>query len=193
MPRCRFPVDPVSRLLALATLTCGALAGCGGDDGGDDALRDQAAHAQDAILDLALLRFERATCVRSRDLHCGMDIQVGALAQRFALASSVVIAMSPTVTRPFRFTGRLVVIIGFFATIALSLSTLVGTIGALAVGAAAAALVHLVIGSPGGRPRRADEARGEAGGSEEADHARRPRPHDPRRGREARPEGNRRG
>jgi hypothetical protein len=73
-------------------------------------------------------------------------------AVRLVAATAVIVAASPAVTRPFRFFGRIVLGLGFFASLGLGAATVVGSIGGLAAGAVAAAAVHLVTGSPGGRP-----------------------------------------
>ena len=71
---------------------------------------------------------------------------------RLVVASAVAVSVAPALSRPFRFFGRLVLAVGFLATVVLSLTTLVGAVGGLAVGSAAAVTMHLLSGSPGGRP-----------------------------------------
>ena len=71
---------------------------------------------------------------------------------RLVASTAVLVAASPALSRPFRFFGRVVLGLGFFASLGLGAATVVGSIGGLAAGAAAAAAVHLVTGSPGGRP-----------------------------------------
>jgi uncharacterized protein (TIRG00374 family) len=73
-------------------------------------------------------------------------------AVRLVAATAVLVVASSAVTRPFRFFGRIVLGLGFFAGLGLGAATVPGSIGGLAAGAAAAAAVHLVTGSPGGRP-----------------------------------------
>ena len=75
---------------------------------------------------------------------------------RLVSASAVLVVMSPAITRPYRFFGRVVLAFGFLASVGLGVATLVGSIGGLAAGAAAAAAAHLVFGSPGGRPTDAE-------------------------------------
>ena len=75
---------------------------------------------------------------------------------RLVSASAVLVVMSPAITRPYRFFGRLVLALGFLASVGLGVATLVGSIGGLAAGAAAAAAAHLVFGSPGGRPTESE-------------------------------------
>jgi uncharacterized membrane protein YbhN (UPF0104 family) len=73
-------------------------------------------------------------------------------AVRLVAATAVLVAASPAVTRPFRFFGRIVLGLGFLAGLGLGAATVAGSIGGLAVGVVAAGFVHLVTGSPGGRP-----------------------------------------
>ena len=75
-------------------------------------------------------------------------VYVGA---RLALAGGVVVTASPHLARPLRFVGRGVVTLGALAGIALGVTLPVGVLGAFLVGFLAASLVHLVLGSPGGR------------------------------------------
>ncbi|MGB7964280.1 MAG: hypothetical protein WCF12_15155, partial [Propionicimonas sp.] len=72
-------------------------------------------------------------------------------AVRLAVATAVIVTAAPHVTRPFRLAGRVVVALGALATLALQLSHLAGVVAGLAVGFASAAVVHLVLGSPGGQ------------------------------------------
>jgi uncharacterized protein (TIRG00374 family) len=73
------------------------------------------------------------------------------LAVRLALATAVVVMASPHVSRPLRFVGRWVVVIGAIAGIALEITLPVGAIAGLLVGLGSAAIVHLLLGSPEGR------------------------------------------
>ena len=75
-------------------------------------------------------------------------------AVRLLTASAVLSTLSPAVSRPFRFFGRIVLLLGFLGTVGLGTSTVAGAAGGLAAGVTAAAVVHLVAGSPGGRPSR---------------------------------------
>jgi uncharacterized membrane protein YbhN (UPF0104 family) len=74
------------------------------------------------------------------------------LAVRLALATAVVVMASPYMGRPFRHTGRWVVGVGAAAGIALGTSLPIGMVAAFAVGFGSAAVVHLLFGSPAGRP-----------------------------------------
>ena len=73
------------------------------------------------------------------------------LAVRLALATAVVVMASPHVSRPLRFIGRWVVVIGAIAGIALEITLPVGAIAGLLIGLGSAAIVHLLLGSPQGR------------------------------------------
>jgi len=72
-------------------------------------------------------------------------------AMRVALAAAVVVAASPHVSRPLRRIGRIVVTSGAVASVAIGVALPSGVVAGFAVGIGAAALVHLVLGSPGGR------------------------------------------
>ena len=69
-----------------------------------------------------------------------------------ALIATVSVTSSPHLGRPARRTGRLLVAGSFLAAIALGGALPMGVIAAVAIGAAAATVVHLIFGSPGGRP-----------------------------------------
>ena len=72
-------------------------------------------------------------------------------AMRLAVAAAVIVAASPHLSRPLRNTGRLVVTLGALASIVLGIALPIGVIAGLGVGFAAASVVHLLLGSPGGR------------------------------------------
>jgi len=69
-----------------------------------------------------------------------------------ALVAAVLVTSSPHLGRPARRTGRLLVGGSLLAAIALGGTLPLGAIAAIAIGAAAATIVHLIFGSPGGRP-----------------------------------------
>ncbi len=73
-------------------------------------------------------------------------------AARIAVPGAALIAASPHLVRPARRLGRWLLAIGAFSTIALAISPLYGVIAGVLSAAAAAAAVHLVVGSSGGRP-----------------------------------------
>jgi uncharacterized membrane protein YbhN (UPF0104 family) len=74
------------------------------------------------------------------------------LAMRLAVATAIIITASPHVTRPLRWLGRVVIAMGAGAALVIGIALPLGVLAGLAVGLAAAALTHLVFGSPGGRP-----------------------------------------
>jgi uncharacterized membrane protein YbhN (UPF0104 family) len=76
-------------------------------------------------------------------------------AASLALVAAVLVTSSPHLGRPARRTGRLLVAGGFLAAIALGGTFPMGAIAAIAIGTAAGTLVHLLFGSPGGRPTTA--------------------------------------
>lgn len=73
------------------------------------------------------------------------------LAVRLAIATAVVVTASPHLVRPFKHVGRWVIAIGALAGITLGTTLPIGMIAGLLIGIGSAALVHLFVGSPGGR------------------------------------------
>jgi glycosyltransferase 2 family protein len=71
---------------------------------------------------------------------------------RLAIVAAVVSGAAPYVTRPTRRLGRLLVLVLALAAMYLGTSYPSGIVAAVFLGWGAAALVHLVFGSPGGRP-----------------------------------------
>lgn len=74
----------------------------------------------------------------------------------FALAIVVTSMASADLSRPYRYLCRWMIGIGALGTFALGASTPSGVIGTLFLGLGAAALVHLVFGSPAGLPTLSD-------------------------------------
>jgi uncharacterized membrane protein YbhN (UPF0104 family) len=72
-------------------------------------------------------------------------------AMRLAMATAVIVAASPHMSRPLRVFGRSIVGIGAIASIALGVALPIGIVTGVTAGLAAAAFVHLLLGSPGGR------------------------------------------
>lgn len=72
-------------------------------------------------------------------------------AVRVSLVIALVAVSSPHLARPYRRLGRLLVLFGTVASIALGIDLLVGAAAGVALGIAAAAAVHVAFGSPGGR------------------------------------------
>lgn len=91
----------------------------------------------------------------------GVDASVQALASaqpppvfpavRVALCAAVIVTASPHLTRPLRIVGRTVLVLGAASAVALGLAYASGVLAALAVALAAGSIVHLLLGSPGGR------------------------------------------
>jgi uncharacterized membrane protein YbhN (UPF0104 family) len=72
-------------------------------------------------------------------------------AARLAVATAVIVTASPHVTQPFRVVGRSILTLGTVAAVALQVAYPTGAVAGWGAGLAAAALVHLLLGSPGGQ------------------------------------------
>lgn len=72
-------------------------------------------------------------------------------AMRLALATAIIVTVSPHLVRPLRYVGRWIIFFGALAAVALGIALPIGVVAAFAVGVGVGALVHLVVGSPGGR------------------------------------------
>ena len=72
-------------------------------------------------------------------------------AMRLAIATAVLVVASPHLSRPLRIVGRIVMVVGAGASVALGIAEPIGVVAGLAAGMAAGALTHLSLGSPGGR------------------------------------------
>jgi uncharacterized membrane protein YbhN (UPF0104 family) len=73
-------------------------------------------------------------------------------ALRLALSVAILVTSSPHLGRPIRRIGRWLIVLASFSAVALGISTVLGVIAGLALGGGAAAIVHLLFGSPGGVP-----------------------------------------
>ena len=73
-------------------------------------------------------------------------------AARIAIPGAAIIAASPHLVRPARRFGRWMLVFGSFATISMQVSSLFGVLAGMLCAAAAAAIVHLIVGSSAGRP-----------------------------------------
>ncbi len=71
---------------------------------------------------------------------------------RLALLAAVVQTPNPHLTRPVRRTGSWMLVLAMFAGLVVGVANVSGVIGGLALGVAAAALVHVWFGSPAGLP-----------------------------------------
>ncbi|MEO1056980.1 MAG: lysylphosphatidylglycerol synthase transmembrane domain-containing protein [Actinomycetota bacterium] len=77
---------------------------------------------------------------------------------RLAVPGAVIITVSPHVVKPMRRLGRWVLGAAAIGALLLINTTAVGALGGLLVGAGAAAIVHLIVGSSAGRPNLGDVA-----------------------------------
>ena len=73
-------------------------------------------------------------------------------AARLAIPGAAIIAASPHLVRPARRLGRWLLAFGSFATITLEISPIFGVLAGMLCASAAAAIVHLLVGSSAGRP-----------------------------------------
>lgn len=74
------------------------------------------------------------------------------LAMRLAIITAVVVAASPHLTRPMRNIARGIIAVGAVGAVGLGVSFPIGVLAGFFVGLGAAALTHIVLGSPGGHP-----------------------------------------
>jgi len=73
-------------------------------------------------------------------------------ALRLAVSVAILVTSSPHLGRPIRRVGRWLIALASLSAVALGISTVLGVIAGLVLGAGAAAIVHLLFGSPGGVP-----------------------------------------
>jgi hypothetical protein len=73
-------------------------------------------------------------------------------AVRVATITAVIVASSPHLSRPLRMLGRVLIVVVATCTVGLGIAYPIGAFAALLFGVAAAAVVHLLLGSPAGRP-----------------------------------------
>jgi len=72
------------------------------------------------------------------------------VAVRVALATAVIVTASPHVSRPLRYWGRIVIVLGAVAAVGLGAAYPIGVVAGASIGVGAAALTHLILGSPQG-------------------------------------------
>ena len=72
------------------------------------------------------------------------------VAVRVAVATAIIVAASPHVTRPLRYWGRIVVLLGAVSAVAFSAAWPIGALAGILVGVGAASVTHLLLGSPQG-------------------------------------------
>ena len=77
---------------------------------------------------------------------------------RLAVLAAVVLVASPFLTRPVRRLGQLVLLVVAPGTMILGLGGIDAVVGAVAIGWGVAAILHLALGSPAGRPTMAQVA-----------------------------------
>src|SRR6185436_18996946 len=73
------------------------------------------------------------------------------VASRVAVLTAIIVTASPHLARPWRYASRVVIVLGALAAIGLNATNLLGASAGIAVGIAAAAITHLVLGFPQGR------------------------------------------
>ena len=121
--------------------------------------RGRASVARDQILALALAIAASAWVAETqgdgwRTLLNGLDPGPPPVhpAFRLALCVAVVVTASPHLGMPMRNAGRWIVGLGTVSTLMLGASLPLGILAGACIGSASAAIVHLLFGSPGGRP-----------------------------------------
>jgi uncharacterized protein (TIRG00374 family) len=67
-----------------------------------------------------------------------------------AMCTAVLVIASPHVTRPLRWIGRLLILVGAASAVVLDVVQLLGGLAAISCGVLAAAVVHLLLGTPSG-------------------------------------------
>ncbi|MEP6757915.1 MAG: lysylphosphatidylglycerol synthase transmembrane domain-containing protein [Actinomycetota bacterium] len=71
---------------------------------------------------------------------------------RIAVSVAILATSSPHLGRPARRIGRWLIVTASLSAVALGIATPIGVIAGMAIGGGAAAIVHLLLGSPGGSP-----------------------------------------
>ena len=72
------------------------------------------------------------------------------VAVRLAVATAIIVTASPHLTRPLRYWGRVLVLLGAVAAVAFEAAWPIGSLAGILVGIGAGALAHLLLGSPQG-------------------------------------------
>ncbi len=73
------------------------------------------------------------------------------LAGALCMSTAVLVIASPHLTRPLRRLGRVLLLLGAFGAAITGITTMAGAVAAVALGVAAAAITHLLLGTPPGR------------------------------------------
>jgi len=72
------------------------------------------------------------------------------VAVRLAVATAIIVTASPHLSRPLRYWGRVLVLLGAVAAVAFEAAWPIGSLAGILVGIGAGALAHLLLGSPQG-------------------------------------------
>ena len=72
------------------------------------------------------------------------------VAARVAVATAVIVTVSPHLSRPLRYWGRVVVLLGAVAAVSFGAAWPIGALAGIIVGIGAGAVTHLLLGSPQG-------------------------------------------
>jgi uncharacterized membrane protein YbhN (UPF0104 family) len=72
------------------------------------------------------------------------------VATRVAVATAIIVTVSPHLSRPLRYWGRVVVLLGAIAAVSFGAAWPIGALAGILIGIGAGALTHLLLGSPQG-------------------------------------------
>ena len=72
------------------------------------------------------------------------------VAVRLAVATAIIVTASPHLSRPLRYWGRVLVLLGAVSSVAFEAAWPIGALAGILVGIGAAAVTHLLLGSPQG-------------------------------------------
>ena len=72
------------------------------------------------------------------------------VATRVAVATAIIVTVSPHLSRPLRYWGRVVVLLGAVAAVSIGAAWPIGALAGILIGIGAGALTHLLLGSPQG-------------------------------------------
>ena len=70
------------------------------------------------------------------------------VATRVAVATAIIVTVSPHLSRPLRYWGRVVVLLGAVAAVSIGAAWPIGALAGILIGIGAGALTHLLLGSP---------------------------------------------
>ena len=109
---------------------------------------------------LDILRDQLLAIAGSLALVSAIDQVAGDVSAQVAIVTAATVVASPHIARPFRLTSRWLLALGAVSLVILEDTTPSGAVLGLLCGASAAAIVHLLLGSSGGRPSLDDVRRG---------------------------------